>query len=170
VRLVPLIKKLPGKVLVAALIIVAIAVLVPVMRHSTTGQASRTTQVSQAADTSPASCRGVTPATFTAQGFITNPARTQGGHTWWRNEQASGSVCVGTVVEWVQYNVTMTKTWRVVIYTAQQPNGQTVASRTFTLRPGWYRWSFRIRQAFPGLSAVCVTADDSFGKSCVHFG
>jgi len=60
-------------------------------------------------------CRGVTPATIPAVGFITNPSRAQGGHLWWR-PAADGGVCVGSVVEWVQYNTTATKTWRVIAY------------------------------------------------------
>jgi hypothetical protein len=45
-----------------------------------------------------------------------------------------------------------------------------VAQRTFTLDQGWYRWSFGVHQVFSGLSAVCVTADDSFGVPCLRFG
>ena len=79
-------------------------------------------------------------------------------------------MCVGTVVEWVQYNAPMTKTWRVIVYSAQQhPNGLTVASGTFTLARGWYFWSFHVRQAYLGLTAVCLTADESFGMACLHF-
>ncbi|MGH3236289.1 MAG: hypothetical protein ACRDOH_24145 [Streptosporangiaceae bacterium] len=77
---------------------------------------------------------------------------------------------VGTVVEWAQYNITATKTWRVIIYSVQYPHGQTVASRTFTLGRGWYYWNFGVHQAYAGLSAVCVTADDSFGAPCITFG
>jgi hypothetical protein len=115
-------------------------------------------------------CTGVTPAVFPALGFITNPARTQGGHLWWRSSAANGSVCIGTVVQWVQYNTTATKTWKVVVYSAQHPGGQTVAQKTFTLGRGWYFWSFGVHQVYSGLSAVCVTADDSFGAPCIHFG
>ena len=113
-------------------------------------------------------CRGVTPAVFPAVGFITNPDRSQAGHLWWR--PSTGGTCIGTVIEWVQYNTTATKTWRVIAYSAQHPNGQVVAQRTFTLGPGWYWWSFGVHQVFSGLSAVCITADDSFGAPCLHFG
>ena len=106
---------------------------------------------------------------FPALGFITNSARTQGGHLWWRRSAAGTSVCIGTVVEWVQYNVTAAKTWRVIVYSAAHPGGQVVASRTFTLGQGWYFWSFGVHQAYSGLSAVSVTADDSFGVSCIPF-
>jgi hypothetical protein len=27
-----------------------------------------------------------------------------------------------------------------------------------------------VHQVFSGLSAVCITADDSFGAPCLHFG
>ena len=48
--------------------------------------------------------------------------------------------------------------------------GPVVAQRTFTLGQGWYWWSFGVHQVFSGLSAVCITADDSFGVPCLHFG
>ena len=115
-----------------------------------------------------AGCRGVTQALLPANGFITNPSRAQGGHLWWRRP-ADGSVCIGTVIMWVQYNATAAKTWRVIVYSARHPGGQTVASRTFTLKRGWYWWGFGVHQAYQGLSAVCVTATESFGMSCVHF-
>ena len=76
-------------------------------------------------------------------------------------------MCIGTVIMWVQYNATAAKTWRVIVYSAQHPGGLTVASRTFTLKRGWYWWGFGVHQAYQGLSAVCVTATESFGMSCV---
>lgn len=114
-------------------------------------------------------CLGVTPAIFPAQGFITNPGRSQGGHLWWRFAGDGTSVCIGTVVEFVQYNATATKTWRVIVYTNQNPGGVTVAMRTFTLNRGDYFWGFGLHRVFSGLTAVCLTADESFGMSCVHF-
>jgi hypothetical protein len=114
-------------------------------------------------------CLGVTPAIFPAQGFITNPGRSQGGHLWWRFAGDGTSVCIGTVVEFVQYNTTATKTWRVIVYTSQNPGGVTVAKRTFTLNRGDYFWGFGLHRVFSGLTAVCLTADESFGMSCVHF-
>ena len=114
-------------------------------------------------------CLGVTPAIFPAQGFITNPGRSQGGHLWWRFAGDGTSVCIGTVVEFVQYNATATKTWRVIVYTHQNPGGVTVAMRTFTLNRGDYYWGFGLHRVFTGLTAVCLTADESFGMSCVHF-
>ena len=51
-------------------------------------------------------------------------------------------MCIGTVVEFVQYNATAAKTWRVVVYTSQNPGGVTVAKRTFSLRRGDYFWGF----------------------------
>lgn len=114
-------------------------------------------------------CLGVTPAIFPAQGFITNPGRSQGGHLWWRFAGDGTSVCIGTVVEFVQYNATATKTWRVIVYTHQNPGGVTVAMRTFTLNRGDYYWGFGLHRVFTGLTAVCLTADESFGMSCLHF-
>jgi len=114
-------------------------------------------------------CLGVTPAIFPAQGFITNPGRSQGGHLWWRFAGDGTSVCIGTVVEFVQYNATAAKTWRVIVYTRQNPGGVTVAMRTFTLNRGDYYWGFGLHRVFTGLTAVCLAADESFGMSCVHF-
>jgi hypothetical protein len=153
-------RRLPGRWLAVAIVAVA-AVLAPGIVYATASLASP-------ASPQFVSCRGVTQADFPADGFITDPARDQGGHLWW--QAAGGSVCIGTVVEFVQYNVTATKTWQVIIYSAQFPDGLTVASATFTVRPGWYLWTFRVRQAFPGLSAVCITANESFGTPCIHFG
>ncbi len=126
-------------------------------------------QAAQTAQTAADGCRGVTPAVFPAQGFITNPARTQGGHLWWRYAGDGTSVCIGTVVQWVQYNVTTAKTWRVIVFTAQNPGGVTVARQTFTLGRGVYFWSFGVHRVFSGLSAVCLTATESFGMSCLPF-
>ena len=159
--------RLSGSWLAALLIIGLMALLIPgvsaVMSSTTASQASPA-----AAPTADAGCRGVTAAVIPALGFITNPDRTQGGHLWWRAEP--GGTCIGTVVEWVQYNTTATKTWRVIVYSAQHPGGQVVAEQTFTLGRGWYWWSFGVHQVFPGLSAVCITADESFGVPCLHFG
>ena len=66
-------------------------------------------------------------------------------------------------------NATATKTWRVIVYSAQHPDGQVVAQRTFTLGQGWYWFSFGVHQVFSGLTAVCITASDSFGVPCLHF-
>ena len=123
-----------------------------------------------AAQAAATGCLGVTPAIFPAQGFITNPSRSQGGHLWWRFAGDGTSVCIGTVVEFVQYNATATKTWRVIVYTTQNPGGVTVAMRTFTLNRGDYFWGFGLHRVFTGLTAVCLAADESFGMSCAHFG
>jgi hypothetical protein len=145
---------LPGRLLAAALIVGAVALLAPGVSYATASLSSPSSPSSPAA----VGCTGVTPAAFPALGFITNASRTQGGHLWWRRSAAGTSVCIGTVVEWVQYNATAAKTWRVIIYSAQH------------LGRGWYFWSFGVHQAYSGLSAVCITADDSFGVPCIHFG
>jgi len=160
---------LSGGWLAALLITGVLALLVPGVSYATAGQSSPASQsAAPAAVTAAVGCQGVTPTVIPALGFITNPGRSQGGHLWWRSE--TGGVCIGTVIEWVQYNITATKTWRVIVYSAPHPNGQVVAQRTFTLGRGWYWWSFGVHQVFPGLSAVCVTADGSFGVPCLHFG
>lgn len=161
------IRRLPGRWLATALIVGAVALLAPGVKYVIASQASTSTPATLTAATG---CRGVTPEVFPAQGFITNPNRTQAGHLWWRRSASGASVCIGTVVEWVQYNTTATKTWRVIVYTTQNPSGQVVAQRTFTLARGWYFWNFGVHQAFSGLSAVCLTADESFGESCIAFG
>jgi hypothetical protein len=166
-------RRLPAKWLAAMLITAAVALLAPGVTYVTAGRSSTTTAATtttatMAAAMTAAGCRGVTEALLPANGFITNPSRAQGGHLWWRRS-ADGSVCIGTVIMWVQYNATAAKTWRVIVYSARHPDGVTVASRTFTLKRGWYWWGFGVHQAYQGLSAVCVTATESFGMSCVHF-
>jgi len=163
-------RRLPAKWLAAALITVAVALLAPGMSFVTAGRSGATTATMTAA-MSPATvgCRGVTQAVLPANGFITNPSRAHGGHLWWRRSADGGSVCIGTVIMWVQYNATAAKTWRVIVYSARHQGGLTVASRTFTLNRGWYWWGFGVHQAYLGLSAVCVTATESFGMSCVNF-
>ena len=164
-------RRLPAKWLAAALITAAVALLAPGMTYVTAGQSSAataTTTTAAATTAAGAGCKGVTPALLPANGFITNPSRAQGGHLWW-HRSADGSVCIGTVIMWVQYNTTAAKTWRVVVYSARHPGGLTVASRAFTLKRGWYWGGFGVHQAYRGLSAVCVTATGSFGTSCVHF-
>jgi hypothetical protein len=160
-------RRLPAKWLAAMLVTAAVALLAPGVTYLTTARSSTTTAAATAA-VAPAGCRGVTPAVLPATGFITNPSRAQGGHLWWRRT-ADGSVCIGTVIMWVQYNATAAKTWRVIVYSGQHPGGLTVASRTFTLKRGWYWWGFGVHRAYQGPSAVCVTATGSFGMSCVHF-
>ena len=191
-------KRVPGvgglsrKWLMAAVITGAVAVLAPGVHYATASPSApavhpqvatlaaqngaeqngiKQTPTPQAGTAAQAAtgCLGVTPAIFPAQGFITNPGRSQGGHLWWRFAGDGTSVCIGTVVEFVQYNATATKTWRVIVYTSQNPGGVTVAKRTFTLNRGDYFWGFGLHRVFTGLTAVCLTADESFGMSCVHF-
>ena len=165
--------RLSGRWLAALLVTGVLALLVPGVSYATASQsrpataAVATAGMASTADAA-VGCLGVTPAMFPAVGFITNPSRSQGGHLWWR--PSAGGTCIGSVIEWVQYNATATKTWRVVVYSAQHPNGLVVAQRTFTLNRGWYWWSFGVHQVFSGLSAVCITASDSFGAPCLHFG
>ena len=166
-------RRLPAKWLAAMLITAAVALLAPGVTYVTAGRsgtatAATTTTATRTAATTAADCRGVTQALLPANGFITNPSRAQGGHLWW-HRSADSSVCIGTVIMWVQYNATAAKTWRVIVYSARHPGGLTVASRTFTLKRGWYWWGFGVHQAYQGLSAVCVTATESFGTSCVQF-
>lgn len=164
--------RLSGRWLAALLVTGVLALLVPGVSYAAASQSRPATATvataAMASTASAAGCRGVTPAVFPAVGFITNPSRSQGGHLWWRPSAAG--TCIGSVIEWVQYNTTATKTWRVIVYSAQHPNGQVVAQRTFTLNRGWYWWSFGVHQVFSGLSAVCITASDSFGAPCLHFG
>ena len=165
--------RLSGRWLAALLVTGVLALLVPGVSYATASQsrpATATVATAGMASTADAAvgCLGVTPAVFPAVGFITNPSRNQGGHLWWR--PSAGGTCIGSVIEWVRYNTTATKTWRVIVYSAQHPNGQVVAQRTFTLNRGWYWWSFGVHQVFSGLSAVCITASDSFGAPCLHFG
>jgi hypothetical protein len=165
-------RRLPAKWLAAMLITAAVALLAPGVTYVTAGRSSTpaaaTTTATMTAATTAAGCRGVTQVLLPANGFITNPSRAQGGHLWW-HRSADGSVCIGTVIMWVRYNTTAAKTWRVIVYSARHPGGLTVASRAFTLKRGWYSRGFGVHQAYQGLSAVCVTATESFGTSCVQF-
>ena len=165
-------RRLPAKWLAAMLITTAVALLAPGVTYVTAGRSSTTAAATTAAATTAAAaaagCRGVTEALLPAKGFVTNPSRAQGGHLWW-HRSADGSVCIGTVIMWVQYNATAAKTWRVIVYSARHPGGLTVASRTFTLERGWYWRGFGVHRSFQDLSAVCVTATGSFGMSCVRF-
>jgi hypothetical protein len=184
----PRIGRLSRAWLMAAVITGAVAVLAPGVHYAMAGPSvpashpqaatlaaqtgvtqTPTPRAGAAAQVAGPGCLGVTPAIFAAQGFITNQNRSQGGHLWWRFAGDGTSVCIGTVVEFVQYNITATKTWRVIVYTNQNPGGVTVAKRTFTLRRGDYFWGFGVHRVFSGLTAVCLTADESFGMSCVHF-
>lgn len=162
--------RLPGRWLAAVLITGTAAAIGTATLVAPSASYTAVGNYATASLSAPAStgCRGVTPAVFPAQGFIANPARTQGGHLWWR--RSTPGVCIGTVVEWVRYNATATKTWRVIVYSTQHPDGQVVAHRTFTLGRGWYFWGFGVHQVYAGLLAVCLTADDAFGSSCINFG
>jgi hypothetical protein len=165
-------RRLPAKWLAAMLITAAVALLAPGVTYMTAGRSSTTTATTTAAttvNTATVGCRGVTQALLPASGFITNPSRAQGGHLWWRRSADGGSVCIGTVIMWVQYNTTAAKTWQVTIYSARHPAGLIVASRTFSLKRGWYWWGFGVHQYYQGLHAVCVSATESFGMSCVDF-
>ena len=171
-------RRLPAKWLAAVLITAAVGLLAPGVTYITAGRSSTTTATATAAttaatatalNTATAGCQGVTPALLPASGFITNPNRAQGGHLWWRRS-ADGSVCIGTVIMWVQYNATAAKTWQVTVYSARHPAGLIVASRTFTLKRGWYWWGFGVHQNYQGLEVVCVSATESFGMSCVNIG
>ncbi|HXL90617.1 MAG TPA: hypothetical protein VN969_16850 [Streptosporangiaceae bacterium] len=158
-----LIRRLSRKWTIIAVIAAATAVLVPGVSYATASPAGS----QQSTD----GCHGITEAVLPQSGFITSPDHSQGGHLWWRSEP-DGSICIGTVVEYVQYNVVnaaTTKTWQVIVYDTQNPKGVAVASETFTLNSGFYLWLFRVRQAFTGLSEICITASQSFGTSCAHF-
>jgi hypothetical protein len=161
-------RRLPVKWLAAVLITTAVGLLAPGVTYITAGRSSTTTATTTAATTA-AGCRGVTPALLPASGFVTNPSRTQGGHLWWQRSADGGSVCIGTVIMWVQYNTTAAKTWQVTIYSSRHPAGLIVASRTFSLKRGWYWWGFGVHQYYQGLNAVCLSATESFGSSCVDF-
>ncbi len=155
---------LPRRWLATALITAAVALLAPGVSYATASQSS-----APAASTAASGCRGVTPATIPALGFIADPARDQGGHFWWQGSATSAAVCVGTVVEFVRYTATATRTWKVIIYDALHPGGRVAAQQTFTLGRGWYYWSFGVHQVYQGLRAVCITAGDSFGAPCAYF-
>jgi hypothetical protein len=166
-------KRLPFRFLAALVVTAAVGLLAPVVSYAAdqAPATSATTTATTAERSAPMGvhCVGVHPVAFNAQGFISDPARNQGGHLWWRLTAHGTRVCIGTVVEWVQYNTVATKTWKVTIYTTNDPRGQVVAQLTATLRPGWYLSMFHIRKAYAGLTAVCITASDSFATPCIQF-
>ena len=121
----------------------------------------------QAATAASSSCSASTYAALTPSGDMSNPPRTEGGHFWWRN--AGTDVCIGTLRIWVHYRARATKTWRGYAYFGNPSNGDKVpiASRTFTLNPGWYFWDFPLHRLFnEGLSLVCAGASHTAGIAC----
>jgi hypothetical protein len=164
-------RRLAAALITAVAALLALLVLLVLLMPGVSYAAGQSTAAAQARS-SPGlaldGCTGVTPAAFPAVGFITDPDRSQAGHLWWRPE--ADGVCIGTVVEFVQYNTTATKTWWVIVYSAGYPQGQVVGARTFSLGPGWYYFGFGVHQVFSGLSRVCITAGDSFGVSCIEIG
>jgi hypothetical protein len=102
----PRARRVPDTWVVAALIAVILTLVAPDISYAATSQSRQATT----------GCIGLTPAAFPAAGFISDAARTQGGHLWWHRQKNGASVCIGTVVESVQYNSTATKTWKVIIY------------------------------------------------------
>jgi hypothetical protein len=162
-------RRLTAALIAAAVALSALlALLAPGVSYAAAGQSTGSAQARSSPALAVDGCTGATQAVFPAVGFITDPDRSQAGHLWWRPE--ADGVCIGTVVEFVQYNTTATKTWRVIVYSAGYPRGQVVAARTFSLGPGWYYFGFGVHQVFSGLSQVCITADDSFGVSCTDVG
>jgi hypothetical protein len=118
-------------------------------------------------------CTGITQAHIPAQGVITNPAGTEGGHLWWR--AAGGGTCVGTVIEDVQATTaTPALTLRVIVYDQADPGGLTVARQQVTVAPGPVTRAFGIHRVFAGLTAVCLAATSPVTPSpdmpCAGFG
>jgi hypothetical protein len=129
--------------------------------------------IAQATSTASTGCNGVTPAVIPAQGAITNPGQTEGGHFWWR--LVGGGTCIGTVVE----NVVLTaaapsRTLRVIVFDAAEPGGLTIAKMQVSAAPGPQSRAFAIHQVFAGLTAVCLAATSSAVPSpdmpCFQFG
>jgi hypothetical protein len=136
---------------------------------ATTVAATTSITYAVASEASPAStpeCFGVKEAMFPPNGFVTDPGRDQGGHMW-TQALPDGSTCIGTVVEYMEYAITGTKTWTVIAYSPAHPSGEIIASNTFTLNQGFYLFPFRIRKPFAGLTKVCVSGTEAFGISCV---
>jgi hypothetical protein len=161
--------RLPFRFLAALVVTATVGLLAPVVSYAADQAPAAAVTTAERSAPMGVHCVGVHPVAFNAQGFISDPARDQGGHLWWRLTAHGTRVCIGTVVEWVQYNTVATKTWMVTIYTKNDPGGQVVAQLTATLRPGWYLSMFHIRKSYAGLTAVCITASDSFGKPCIQF-
>jgi hypothetical protein len=106
-----------------------------------------------------AGCKGVTEAVIPAQGVISNPGQTEGGHFWWRAE--SGGTCVGTVVEDVQVSAqALPLALRVIVFDSADPGGLTVSEQQIpvTVGSGPVSRAFGIHQVFAGLTEVCLAA------------
>jgi hypothetical protein len=149
------------------LITAAVALLAPGATYVTAGRSSAAT-----ATTTPATvadgCRGVTQAFLPANGFITNPEPGS------RRPPVVAALGGRQRVHWDRDHVGAVQRGRGQDLAGDRllgaaPGGLTAASRTFTLKRGWYWWGFGVHQAYQGLSAVCMTATESFGMSCVHF-
>ena len=129
--------------------------------------------LAQAASPAGAGCKGVTPAVIPAQGAITNPGQTEGGHFWWR--PAGGGTCIGTVVEDVVLTAAApSRTLRVIVFDAAEPGGLTIAKMEVNAGPGPQSRAFAIHQVFTGLTAVCLAATSPAVPSpdmpCFQFG
>ena len=120
------------------------------------GQPGTAPQATQPAAAAAAGCTGVILAVIPAQGVVSNPAGTEGGHFWWA--PAGGGTCVGTVIEEVQLTAAApTRTLRVIIYDTATPGGATVATAQVT-GTGPASHVFGIHQIFTGLAQVCLAA------------
>jgi hypothetical protein len=105
--------------------------------------------IAQATSQAPAGCKGVTLAGIPAQGVITNPGQTEGGHLGLRN--TGGRTCIGTVVAHVELTAAApARTLRVIIFDAAEPGGLTVAKMQVTAGPGPVSRAFGIHQPSAG--------------------
>jgi hypothetical protein len=130
---------------------------------------------SQPASPAGAGCKGVTLAVIPAQGVISTPGQTEGGHLWWQNTAAG--ICVGTVIEDLQFIAappTVPLWLRVIVFDTSDPTGVTVGKIQVTADSGPLSRAFGIHQAFPGLSQVCLAANSEVlgpqGMPCVQIG
>jgi hypothetical protein len=129
--------------------------------------------LAQTASQTAAGCKGVTPAVIPAQGVISNPGQTEGGHFWWQN--TNGGTCVGTVIEDVELTAAApTRTLRVIVFDTADPGGLTVARMQATGSPGPQSLAFGIHQVFAGLTSLCLAATSPVVPSpdlpCFQFG
>jgi hypothetical protein len=112
-------------------------------------------------------CIGHTKQVSPARGDISNPNHGDGGYFFKTDHDQTDPygdrVCIGSVRMWVHYTSRATKTWRVHV------GSSVVASKTFTLGPGYYYWDFSVHREFWDPTSVCLGATNTPGYSCRYY-
>jgi hypothetical protein len=125
------------------------------------------TAVTQLAGNS-ARCSGYDDTSLPAGGAVIGGVFGSGGYSYAPpGDPLETIVCVRAVLMYVHYTELATVAWEVYV------SGRLAASRTFTLGPGSYYWTFNIDRDYVGPSRICVVAAGLFqidGRACYYFG